>query len=323
MGSGTVRAVVPVLDGVEALEAPLEGSVVTLGAFDGVHLGHQALIRAASKAARAHAVPAVGFTFHPHPARIFAPHRAPPLLMPLDERTRTMRAFGLDTVVVQPFDRAFAEVSADDFVADYLVAKLAPRAVVVGFNFSYGKGAKGRVEHLRAAGARHGFDVRVVEPVRVGDVVCSSTLVRERLSAGDVDGVAELLGRPHRIRGEVVAGEARGRVLGFPTANVATDAELLPEAGVYATWARIEDEAEWRPSVTNIGRRPTFDGGDVSVEAHLLDFAGDLYGRTLHVELVARLRDERRFDGLEALKAQLARDVEAARRRLEGARAAS
>jgi len=306
----------PVLHGVEALAEPLAGSVVTLGAFDGVHRGHQALIRAARAAADRHGVPALGFTFHPHPARVLAPERAPDLLIAVEERARIMRGFGLDAVVVQPFDRALAQVSADDFVQDYLVARLRPRVIVVGFNFKYGRGRAGNLEHLRGIGARAGYEVQVVDAVHVDEAVCSSTRVRERLRAGDVRGVARLLGRDHVLTGTVVNGDARGRRLGFPTANVEPDGELLPKAGVYATRMQVVGEDTWRASVTNVGRRPTFDGGHVTVETHVLDFDGDLYGRRVRVALVSRLRDERRFDGLGALTAQLGQDVAQARAHL-------
>ncbi len=306
----------PVLHGVHALQSPLAGSVVTLGAFDGVHRGHQTLIRVAADAARDRKVPAIGFTFHPHPAKVLAPHRAPPLLMALSERTQTMLGYGLDAVVVQPFDAAFAQVSADAFVADYLVAPLRPQLVVVGFNFAYGKGRAGNLEHLRACGQRWGFDVHVVQPVQQGQVVCSSTAIRRHLEAGDIAAVEQLMGRCHTLTGVVVKGDQRGRTLGFPTANVASEAELLPKVGVYATRVQIEGEQAWRPSVSNIGRRPTFDGAHVTVEVHLLDFEQDLYGKRLRVQLVHRLRDEQRFDGLPAIQAQLTRDVASARARL-------
>lgn len=301
------------MNGVQTLTEPLEGSVVTLGAFDGVHRGHQALIDVTVDAARARGVPALGFTFHPHPAKVLAPHRAPPLLMALSERTRTMLGFGLDVVVVQPFDADFAEVSASDFVEHFLVAKLRPRQIVVGFNFAYGRGRAGNLEHLRACGRRFDFDVHVVDPVQVGDQVCSSSRIRGLLIEGEVRSVEALLGRPHALTGRVVHGDQRGRTLGFPTANVAVEAELLPKVGVYATRVQLEGESTWRASVCNIGRRPTFRGAEVTVEAHLLDFDGDLYGTHVRVQLIERIREERRFEGLNEIVAQLTRDVATAR----------
>ena len=308
------------MQGARHVDPPMAGSVITLGAFDGVHRGHQALIDRAVAHGRRLGVPAVGYTFHPHPAVTLAPARAPALLLAVEERTRLMRAHGLDHVIVERFDADFAQVTADAFVADYLVAPLAPKAIVVGFNFAYGKDRGGNLDHLRAAGERFGFEVDVVDAVRIGGEVVSSTRVRGCLREGDVAGARRLLGRAPFVTGRVVKGDQRGRTIGFPTANVAPEAELIPKAGVYATWVTLDGEAAPRPSVTNIGRRPTFDGQTVTVESFLLDFDGDLYGRRLEVALVARLRDERRFDGVEALKAQLAQDVEAARAALaEGA----
>ena len=301
------------MPGVQALEAPLAGSVVTVGAFDGVHRGHQALLGRAAALARAEGVPAVAFTFHPHPAKVLAPAAAPPLIVSIEERARLLRAMGMDYVVVQPFDAALAEVSAEAFLRDYLLGPLAPRHVVVGFNFAYGKGRRGDRATLEAAGRAHGFTVDVVAPVEVDGAVCSSTRVRARLLAGDVPGAARLLGRPPFLTGTVVPGDQRGRTIGFPTANVDPEPELLPSAGVYATRVVWDGQPVGLPSVCNIGRRPTFGGGDVTVEVHVLDFEGDLYGRRLRVELVGRLREERRFDGRGALVAQLHQDVASAR----------
>lgn len=301
------------MQGAQRVDPPMQGSVITLGAFDGVHRGHQALIARAVAHAGRHGVPAVGYTFHPHPAKTLAPARAPALLLAIGERTRLMRAHGLDHVIVERFDRAFSEVTADAFVSDYLVRPLAPKAVVVGFNFAYGQGRGGNLDHLRAAGERYGFEVDVIEKVTLDGEACSSTRVRGCLEDGDVVRAARLLGRAPFVTGEVVTGDQRGRTIGFPTANIAPEAEMLPKAGVYATRVRFDDDDTVRPSVTNVGRRPTFDGRTVTVEAHLLDFDGDRYGRRATLEFVARLRDERRFDGIEALKAQLGQDVEAAR----------
>lgn len=310
------HAVDGVVSGVQALAAPLAGSVVTIGAFDGVHRGHQALLTRAADLARAEGVPAVAFTFHPHPAKVLAPARAPALIVSVEERARLLLAHGMDQVVVQPFDEAFARVSADAFVRDFLAGPLRPRHVVVGFNFAYGQGRAGNRATLEAAGHELGFGVDVVGPVDVGGVVCSSTRVRERLLEGDVGGAARLLGRAPFLTGQVVPGDQRGRTIGFPTANVDPEPELLPCAGVYATRVSWDGQPAL-PSVTNIGNRPTFGGGHVTVEVHLLDFSGDLYGRRLRVELVGRLRDERRFDGRAALVAQLNQDVASARAVLE------
>jgi riboflavin kinase/FMN adenylyltransferase len=298
-----------------ALSIELPASVVTLGAFDGVHRGHQALIAEAVSAAKRHGLPAIAYTFDPHPAKVLAPKVAPRTLTSVRERVRLLRSYGIDTVVVEPFDAAFASLTADDWVERYLVARLHPKHVVVGFNFSYGKARGGNPEHLMRSGERHGFSVEVIDPVVIEGMVVSSTRVREFLLEGNVDGAAILLGRPFAITGTVVKGDQRGRTIGFPTANVEPDHELLPEHGVYAS--RVDIGSSVVDAVTNVGKRPTFGGKQVTVETFLLDWSGDLYGKDLRVELIARLREERRFDGIEPLKAQLARDVENARTVLE------
>lgn len=306
-----------VIPGARSLAEPLPASVVTLGSFDGVHRGHQTLIRRAVESARASGVVSVGYTFHPHPAAIVAPKRVPATLMSIEERAHTMGRYGLDYVLVEPFNADFARVTAEEFVRAFLVERLQPQRVVVGFNFTYGRGRSGDVDHLRAMGDRFGFAVDVVEAVAIEREVVSSTAIRAYLRDGDVSAARRLLGRDPTMTGRVVPGDQRGRALGFPTANVASDATLVPAHGVYACRVEIlnDDGAteSVHDAVANIGRRPTFGGEAVAVEAFLLDFAGDLYGRRLRVALVAHLRAERKFDGIDALRDQLARDVEAAR----------
>lgn len=291
---------------------PLSASVVTLGAFDGVHRGHQALVERARQAALRLGLPAVAYTFDPHPAKVLAPKVAPRTLTSMRERVRLLRSYGIDIVIMERFDDAFASLTADEWVDRYLIAQLHPRHVVVGFNFTYGKGRGGSPEHLAAAGSAHGFDVEVVDPVMIEGMVVSSTRVREFLLEGNVEGAAILLGRPFAITGVVVEGDRRGRTLGFPTANIEPDHELLPEHGVYAS--RVDLGGEILEGVTNVGKRPTFGGKHVTVESYLFDWSGDLYGKPLRVELIARIREERRFEGAEALKAQLSEDVASARR---------
>lgn len=302
---------VDVLHGAASVDPPLAGSVVTLGAFDGVHLGHQALIRRAVVAAERLGVPSVGYTFYPHPAKILAPAMAPKMLVSIERRAQLMKDAGLDLVLVETFDEAFAKVTADAFVADYLVRALHPRHVVVGFNFFYGHGRGGDPAHLRRSGAVHGFEVEIVEPIESATIVASSTAIREYLLEGNVRAARALLGRDFALTGEVVRGDQRGRTIGFPTANLAPDGEILPANGVYAT--RVVVDGTSHDAVTNVGVRPTFDGTRPTIESFLLDWSGDLYGRPIEVAFVQRLRDERRFDGIDALKAQLAKDVEAAR----------
>ena len=298
-------------------------AVVTIGNFDGVHRGHAALVERAVTVARARRVRAVALTFDPHPAAVLRPDAVPPALQSLDERVATLEALGCDAVEVVPFDADLAARSPEGFVVDLLVRRLAAVHVVVGENFRFGQGAAGDVALLRRLGATHGFDVDALGLVDVGDGPVSSSAVRALLAAGDVAAVTRALGRPHRLSGEVVAGDGRGRTIGVPTANVAVpDGRALPADGVYACWAAVEDAAA-APAVVNVGWRPTFDGTARTVEAHLLvDGAPDLYGRRLALDLVARIRGEERFDDVAGLVARIADDVRAARELLGGPRPA-
>ena len=263
-------------------------------------------------------LPVIAYTFEPHPAGLFAP-QPPRSLMPLDLRVERLKAVGCDQVLIERFTRELAAVEAEDWVRDFLVTPLRPAHVVVGFNFTYGRARVGNPAHLREMGERYGFGVSVVEPVRVGEVITSSTEIRRALSEGRVADAAAMLGRPYRIYGNVVTGDARGRKMGFPTANLHPEHEQLPPPGVYASWLSPLDSEERWPSVTNIGVRPTF-GGDpqIKVETHVLDGSPDLYGKRVAVELPADpIRPERRFAGPEALEAQIRQDVASARAILE------
>lgn len=291
----------------------LAGGAVAIGNFDGVHLGHQALVRQALAAARARGARAGVLTFEPHPVRVLRPQLAPPLLTPLPRKLELLAALGLDAAVVQPFNPAYAATAAAGFVERDLGGALGVRDVVVGWDFTAGH-ERARVEALRPLLAARGIGLHVVEPVAEGGLTVSSTKIREFLLEGKVEAAALLLTRPHDLDGRVVPGAGRGRGLGFGTANLATDG-LLPRNGVYAVRARLAGEAAWRPGVCNVGVKPTVDdSGRVGAEVHLLEHdGGDLYGATLRVAFVARLRDERRFPSLEALRAQIADDAERAR----------
>ena len=287
--------------------------VVAVGNLDGVHRGHQALVAAAVGEARRRGGTAVVLTFDPHPARVLAPERAPRALMTFDQKAEILAGLGLDRLAVLPFTPALARVPPEQFVRDVLGTGLGARVVAVGASFRFGQGRAGDTALLEELGRRLGFDVLTLEPVLLDGAPVSSTRVREALEAGAVEEAARLLGRRHFVDGTVVAGDARGRTIGFPTANLEPVNETLPGHGVYACWARVSGEAEKRPAAVNVGRRPTFAGAEVTVEAHLLDFAGDLYGRRLRLEFERRLRPERKFDGVEALKAQIQADLAQAR----------
>jgi riboflavin kinase/FMN adenylyltransferase len=299
----------------------LSGSVVTIGAFDGIHLGHQALLRLVREKAAERGLPTALVTFDRHPAQVVRPESAPKLLTNLDQKLQLLERTGLvDHAVVLTFDDARRQESAEDFVTEVLGGCLRARLVVVGADFHFGNARRGNVALLETMGRDLGFDVVGLELVsHPGDLTYSSTLVRARLAEGDVRGAAEILGRVHEVRGTVVEGDRRGRELGFPTANVAVPEEIcLPAAGIYAGTFTGSDGAE-RPAALSLGRRPTFyaDQPYLLLEAYLLDFEGDLYGQPAAVRFVDRIRSEERFESVDALVAAIHRDVEAVRRVLE------
>jgi riboflavin kinase/FMN adenylyltransferase len=295
------------------------GTAVTIGAYDGVHLGHQAVLRELRALAASRGLPTVVLTFDRHPASVVRPESAPRLLTDLDQKLELLAAVGdVDHAVVLRFDEARSREEASDFVNDVLVGALAARLVVVGEDFHFGRGRRGNVDLLRAMGGTLGFEVvgLGLQPAPGAAAPVSSTAVRRALAEGAVDVGAALLGRHHEVRGTVVRGDRRGgSLLGYPTANVAVAPEiLLPADGIYAGWF-VRPDAERRAAALSVGRRPTFTpDADTSVlEAYVLDFAGDLYGEVARVQFVGRLRDEVRFDSVDDLVAQMRADVDATR----------
>jgi riboflavin kinase/FMN adenylyltransferase len=292
--------------------------VLTIGAYDGVHLGHQAVIAQVRRLAAERGTRSAVVTFDRHPATVVRPESAPRLLTDLDQKLELLAATGIDAAVVVHFDAQRSTESAEHFVEHVLVGCLGVRAVVVGEDFHFGHHRRGNVSLLRSMGERHGFEVdglRLVPRIDGVDEPVSSTAIRRALAGGQVEVAARLLGRPFEARGSVVRGDQRGRLLGFPTANVEVPTEIaLPADGVYAGFYERPDGSV-HPCAINLGRRPTFyEHADHSLlEAHLLDFHGDLYGERAKVRFIAFLRSERKFDGIEALVAQLRHDVEAAR----------
>jgi riboflavin kinase / FMN adenylyltransferase len=287
---------------------------VSVGNFDGVHRGHQALVAVAVADARAASGTAVVLTFDPHPSRVLSPDRAPSALMTLDQKADILAGLGVDKLAVLPFTRELASESPEDFARLVLAEALGARLVVVGSNFRFGRGRTGDVERLTGLGAGLGFRVHGVPPLLHEGAPISSTRIREALFRGAVEAVPPLLGRRFFVDGTVVPGAGRGKQLGIPTANLDVVNETLPGRGVYACFVRLRGEAgPPRPSVLNLGRRPTFGGGETTVEVHLLDFEGDLYGESLRLEFVRRLREERHFPGVPALVEQIRRDVAEAR----------
>jgi len=295
------------------LPEKLQRSVVTLGNFDGAHLGHQAIIRRAVERADVVGGRAVALTFEPHPIAVLAPDRAPPMIQPLHDRLASLRDLDIATTILQRFTLRFAALDPEVFVRDFLLRHVDVAHVVVGYNVNFGRQRAGSAETLVSFGPRFGFGVDVVGPVTAPDGEhVSSTRLRECLAGGDVRGARLLLGRPHALRGRVVVGDQRGRTLGYPTANLhVRPGIVLPPDGVYAVVAEVDGRRH--RAVLNIGVRPTFDGRRRVLEAYLLDFTGDLYRRWLVVHLIERLRGEQRFADVDALRAAIAADVTAAR----------
>jgi riboflavin kinase/FMN adenylyltransferase len=287
-----------------------KGAVAAIGNFDGVHRGHQAVIGAAGGIARAQGRPHAVMTFEPHPRAFFAPSQEPFRLTPLRIKARLIEQLGVDLLFVPHFDQAFAALSAEDFVRQVLVKRIGASHVVVGYDFVFGKGRAGDVGLLSRLGSELGFAVTTVQPVTSESGPYSSTAVRAALKEGRPAEAAALLGHVWEIEGRVEEGDKRGRTLGFPTANIRLGEYLHPAKGVYAVRAGIDKggQTEWRDGVANFGSRPTFDKQDLLLEIHLFNFSGDLYGKHLRVTMVDFLRPESRFDGLDALKSQIAQD---------------
>jgi riboflavin kinase/FMN adenylyltransferase len=298
---------------------PRSGSAVTIGVFDGLHLGHRAILERALARARLAGGRCVVMSFDPHPDVVLAKSgfHSPPPLTPLGERRERVVALGADTFEVIPFTRELAALEPEEFVDRYLVYAHGPVALVVGEGFALGRGRSGNVARLREIGATRGFEVEAVPLVIVDGAPVSSTRIRGALAEGNVAEAARFLGRRYALRGTVVTGDGRGRELGFPTANLRLlEERVVPADGIYAVQARVGDEPTLRPAAMGIGMRPTFDGQLRTLEVHLLDWSGDLVGRALEVEFVDWLRPELRFDSAQALIEAMDRDVAETRKRL-------
>ncbi len=280
--------------------------VITLGNFDGVHLGHQKILKSVVRRARALGAPALAYTFDPHPLKVVAPGRCPPLILAVEDKTALMEEAGMDYLVLAGFTPARAAMSPEDFAKKIIAGALGAREVFVGDNFSFGRAKSGTVERLRELGRGLGFTVTAVPTCRRGGSVVSSSRIRALISSGEVQKAASLLGRPYFIRGRVVRGRAMGRKLGFPTANIEPSSELIPGTGVYAAIAVLDGRRH--RAMVNIGTRPTFNGHHLTIEVHILDFDEDVYGRDIRVEFIKRLRDEKTFSQREALVRQMERD---------------
>ncbi len=292
-------------------QAAYANPVVALGNFDGVHLGHQAIFRHVRSRVQALQGTGMVLTFEPHPARVLRPEHAPPLLTTFDQKMQLIEAQGIDVGLRIPFTDRFAQQRPEAFIQEVLCRTIGARELVVGYDYRFGHERSGTVDHLQAAASTYGYDVTVVEAITVAGLIVSSSNIRKLVQRGEVEDAGHLLGRDYAIEGPVVEGFRRGRTIGYPTANVQSINEIVPQTGVYAV------RATWRGAcfdgVANVGYNPTFANEKLSVEAHLFDFQADVYGETLRVAFVRKIRDERKFDSIDALVAQIAQDAERAR----------
>lgn len=296
----------------DELQHPLENPVLTIGNFDGVHKGHLALFDKVKERARAiHGQSAV-MTFDPHPIKVMKPGNGPPLITTTQRKLKLIAGAGVDVIFCLPFTREFAEMSAESFIRDVLLDKLGLKEIVVGYDYSFGKHREGNIDLLRKLGETLGYKVHEVKPVLIDETLVSSTSIRNLISGGDIEAAKTLLGRDYQISGTVVKGQNRGgRLLGFPTANLMLEDELIPKRGIYAVTVGLDDKTFW--GVTNIGYNPTFGNDTLTIETHILDFSGDLVGKAIKITFLHRLRDEKTFNSVEELSEQIALDIQHAK----------
>ena len=282
-------------------------TVLTLGVFDGLHLGHQRIMQTVAERAKAVGAHATAITFDPHPRAVLHPESAPPLLQTLDQRLANFEVLGIEQVIVIPFDKDFASNPAEDFLSKIVHERLQAKEVYLGKGFAFGKGRGGNIELLRKMAGELGFVADEVPEIVLRGQRISSSRIRELLAEGCVNLARRMLGRPYGIEGVIVRGDRRGHTIGFPTANLRPHNRVIPKFGVYATATLVD--GTWRRSITNVGVRPTF-GQDLepSIESYIFDFDGDLYGDVLRVRFLRRIRDERKFNGIEELRAQIGKD---------------
>lgn len=297
---------------IEQITEDFKGAFVTIGNFDGVHQSHQWICRKLASEAGQAGVTSLVITFDPHPKMILHPDIRPfYLITTLEEKLKLLEECGIEGVLIIPFSLDYSRVTAAEFVRDFLWKKLAIKKIIIGHDYTFGRGKEGDSDYLMTQGDEMGFAVEVVDAVKAGNDIISSTLIRNMIIKGDVAAVTRLLGRYYNVAGIVVAGRGRGVGLGFPTANIEPEKELLPPAGIYAAYANVDEKSYF--AVLNIGEKPTFEDYTFTFEVHLLDYSGDLKGKKLNTRFVEKIRDIIKFDSPEKLKQQIAADVEKAR----------
>jgi riboflavin kinase/FMN adenylyltransferase len=300
----------------------LPNPIVTIGNFDGLHVGHRAITDIIVARARANAGTAIVYTFDPHPIRVLRPEQELRLLTTHEQKIELLEQAGIDALIVENFDAKFAAMTAEEFIREILFARIQPLEVYVGYDFHFGREREGSMGFLTELGPKLGFSVTIIPEVTMDGSDVNSTRIRKLLMESRVEEASRMLGRAYSVRGRIVQGDQRGRSVGFPTANLDPENEILPAAGVYAGHVLFLDDGTPErgvelPAVMNVGTRPTFEGdGRLRAEAHLIDFTGDVYDRRVEISFMSRLRDERRFSGVEALREQIASDVGAARNTL-------
>ena len=301
-----------IIDDLHTIEEPLKNPVLTIGNFDGVHRGHLALFEKVRERARAIGGQSAVMTFQPHPIKMMKPGNGPLLITPTRQKIDLIGKAGIDVLICVPFTREFASVSAEDFVKEILVRRIGIKEIVVGYDYAFGRNREGDIPLLRRMGEKLGFLVHLVGPIHVDQTLVSSTSIRRLVQEGKLSEAKRLLGRDYQVEGTVVKGHQRGgRLLGFPTANLKPEDELLPKTGVYAVTVMIDDKTY--QGVTNVGYNPTFHDKALTVETHVLDYSGDLVGKKIKINFLTRLRGERSFQDIRELSEQIAKDVKDAR----------
>ena len=282
-------------------------TVITIGSFDGIHLGHKALFEETKKLANLLNVKPVVVSFDPHPRTVLFPESNLKLLTTLEEKLYLLSLLEIENLVLIPFTKTLSELSHDLFVQEYIVDKIKARGIIVGFNFRFGKFRKGDVDYLNKVAKKYNFIVKAIPPVMLNGVIISSSIIRSLIEKGDIESANELLGRPYLIMGKVIKGKGRGKEIGYPTANLeVSPLKLLPPSGVYAVWVILNGEK--LKGALNIGKRPTFGEKEISIEVHIFNFNKNIYGKTLKIEIIKRIRDEKKFPSIEDLKIQIEKD---------------
>jgi len=305
-----------IIRGTKNIPEPGPYPVMSIGNFDGVHLGHQIIFRRVAEIARANQGTAIVFTFEPHPLKIIAPEKAPPMLTSFRKKMELIEACGIDRVICADFNQSFADQHPRDFAANILAGKIGVKEIVVGYDYAFGRGREGTIAYLKKMGEEFHFKVHVIDPVEFNGRRVSSSLVREQIEEGEVGSARDFLGRYYSIQGPVIHGYKTGRGIGFPTANIDTRKVQIPATGVYAVYVTVEGQTH--PGVANIGFNPTFNRDTLSVEVHIFEFEEMLYGTEIEVIFIERLRGEFQFESADALVAQIKKDIETAKTLLAG-----